>query len=168
MSLENPNTTTTIEAKTIKSLPNPGQDLTYIAQFAQDALMNTAGCSNIQPLPRWGSPTAACWPFTSTGILSPLPGSLRRECGNCDYDVRHNLSAFGVYEIPFGSCHSLLTKALGGWQVSETAFLTVPSSNRPARLLFAPSFGGAELSSANSWFQLKSPFRSWTKQVICS
>jgi hypothetical protein len=28
LSLDNPNTTTTIEAKTIKSLPNPGQDLT--------------------------------------------------------------------------------------------------------------------------------------------
>ncbi len=46
MSLENPNTSTTLEAKTIKSLPNPGQDLTYIAQFAQGALMNTAGSSN--------------------------------------------------------------------------------------------------------------------------
>jgi hypothetical protein len=28
LSLDNPNTTTTLEAKTIKSLPNPGQDLT--------------------------------------------------------------------------------------------------------------------------------------------
>jgi hypothetical protein len=46
MSLENPNTSTTLEAKTIKSLPNPGQDLTYVAQFAQGALMNTAGSSN--------------------------------------------------------------------------------------------------------------------------
>jgi Carboxypeptidase regulatory-like domain len=46
LSLDNPNTTTTIEAKTIKGLPNPGQDLTYVAQFAQGALMNTAGSSN--------------------------------------------------------------------------------------------------------------------------
>ena len=46
MSLENPNTSTTLDGKTIKSLPNPGQDLTYIAQFAQGALMNTAGSSN--------------------------------------------------------------------------------------------------------------------------
>ena len=46
LALNNPNTTTTLEAKTIKSLPNPGQDLTYIAQFAQGALMNTAGSSN--------------------------------------------------------------------------------------------------------------------------
>ena len=46
LSLENPNTSTTIEAKTINSLPNPGQDLTYVAQFAEGALMNTAGSSN--------------------------------------------------------------------------------------------------------------------------
>src|SRR3984957_3231822 len=46
LSLDNPNTTTTLEEKAIKSLPNPGQDLTYIAQFAQGALMNTAGSSN--------------------------------------------------------------------------------------------------------------------------
>jgi len=46
LSLENPNTTTTIEAKTIGNLPNPGQDLTYLAQFAPGALMNTAGSSN--------------------------------------------------------------------------------------------------------------------------
>ena len=46
LSLDNPNTTTTLEAKTIKSLPNPGHDLTFVAQFAQGALMNTAGSSN--------------------------------------------------------------------------------------------------------------------------
>ena len=46
LSLNNPNTSTTLESKTIASLPNPGQDLTYIAQFAPGALMNTAGSSN--------------------------------------------------------------------------------------------------------------------------
>src|SRR5271157_1017017 len=46
LSLENPNTTTTLESKAIASLPNPGQDLTFIAQFAPGALMNTAGSSN--------------------------------------------------------------------------------------------------------------------------
>ena len=46
LALENPNTTTTLEAGTISSLPNPGQDLTYLTQFAPGALMNTAGSSN--------------------------------------------------------------------------------------------------------------------------
>jgi hypothetical protein len=46
LSLDNPNTTATLDSKTIKFLPNPGQDLTFIAQFAQGALLNTAGSSN--------------------------------------------------------------------------------------------------------------------------
>lgn len=46
ISLDNPNTATTLEAKTIERLPNPGQDLTFVAQFAPGALMNTAGSSN--------------------------------------------------------------------------------------------------------------------------
>ena len=46
LSLDNPNTTTTLSAEAIKNLPNPGQDLTYLAQFAQGALMNTAGSSS--------------------------------------------------------------------------------------------------------------------------
>jgi hypothetical protein len=62
-------------------------------------------------------------PFSSLGIISPLPGSLSREYGNCDYDIRHNLSAFGVYEIPFHSNHAFLNRIFGGWQYSETAIL---------------------------------------------
>jgi hypothetical protein len=73
--------------------------------------------------------------FSSLGILSPLPGDLRREYGNCDYDVRHNLSAFGVYEIPFHSSHVFLRKMLGNWQVSETAFL---HSGLPFSVVSAP------------------------------
>jgi hypothetical protein len=73
--------------------------------------------------------------FSSLGILSPLPGDLRKEYGNCDYDVRHNISAFGIYEIPFHSTHTLLRQMLGSWQVSETAFL---HSGVPFSVLSAP------------------------------
>ena len=74
-------------------------------------------------------------PFSSLGIIAPLPGSLRREYGNCDYDIRHNVSAFGIYEIPFRSSHVLLRQMLGSWQVSETAFL---HSGVPFSVLSAP------------------------------
>jgi hypothetical protein len=74
-------------------------------------------------------------PFSSLGILTPLPGSLRKEYGNCDYDVRHNLSAFAIYEIPFHSSRRLLQRALGGWQISQTAFL---HSGLPFSVLSAP------------------------------
>ena len=74
-------------------------------------------------------------PFSSLGILSPLPGSLRPEYGDCDYDVRHNFSAFAVYEIPFHSTRALLRRGLGGWQVSTTAIL---HSGLPFSVLSAP------------------------------
>jgi hypothetical protein len=74
-------------------------------------------------------------PYSSLGILYPLPGDLRKEYGNCDYDVRHNLSAFGIYEIPFHSSYTLLRHTLSGWQVSETAFL---HSGVPFSVLSAP------------------------------
>jgi len=32
--------------------------------------------------------------------LSPLPGDLRRDYGPCDYDIRNNLNAQYVYELP--------------------------------------------------------------------
>jgi Carboxypeptidase regulatory-like domain len=46
LTLENPNTTTTIESEAIANLPNAGSDVTFVAQFAAGALMNTAGSSN--------------------------------------------------------------------------------------------------------------------------
>jgi len=74
-------------------------------------------------------------PFSTLGILYPLPGSLRKEYGNCDYDVRHNLTAFGIYEIPFHSTHAGLRYMLSGWQVSQTAFL---HSGLPFSVVSAP------------------------------
>jgi len=61
-------------------------------------------------------------PFSTQGILSPLPGQLRRQYANCDYDVRHNISAFAIFRIPFHSSHLALRELLGGWSISETAF----------------------------------------------
>ncbi len=61
--------------------------------------------------------------FSTQGILSPLPGELSRQYGDCDYDVRHNVSAFGIYQIPFRSSRAALRTLLGGWSFSETAFL---------------------------------------------
>jgi carboxypeptidase family protein len=61
-------------------------------------------------------------PFSTQGILTPLPGELRREYSNCDYDVRENISAFGIYAIPFASSHALLRALFRNWSLSETAF----------------------------------------------
>jgi len=43
---QNPNTSTTLNARALADLPNPGGDMTYPVQFAAGALMNTAGSGN--------------------------------------------------------------------------------------------------------------------------
>ena len=60
--------------------------------------------------------------FSSGGILSPLPGDLARDYGNCDYDIRHNLTAQYVYKLPIKVRNSSLSYALNGWQISGTVF----------------------------------------------
>jgi len=60
--------------------------------------------------------------FSAGGILSPLPGELARDYGPCDYDIRHNLNAQYVYELPVKVQNRLLGYALNGWQVSGTVF----------------------------------------------
>ena len=60
--------------------------------------------------------------FSAGGILSPLPGELGRDYGPCDYDIRHNLNAQYVYQLPMKVRNHALGYALNGWQISGTAF----------------------------------------------
>jgi hypothetical protein len=61
--------------------------------------------------------------FSAGGILSPLPGDLARDYGPCDYDIRHNLNAQYVYQLPLRFKNRYLADALNGWQMSGTVFL---------------------------------------------
>jgi len=61
-------------------------------------------------------------PFSAGGILSPLPGELARDYGPCDYDIRHNLNAQYVYQLPVKVRNHSLGYALNGWQISGTLF----------------------------------------------
>ena len=60
--------------------------------------------------------------FSAGGILSPLPGDLARDYGPCDYDIRNNLNAQYVYQLPVKVRNRVLGHALNGWQVSGTVF----------------------------------------------
>jgi hypothetical protein len=60
--------------------------------------------------------------FSAGGILSPLPGELARDYGPCDYDIRHNLNAQYVYQLPLHIRNHQLAHMLNGWQVSGTIF----------------------------------------------
>jgi hypothetical protein len=60
--------------------------------------------------------------FSAGGILNPLPGDLARDYGPCDYDIRQNLTAQYVYQLPLKFHSRGLAYALNGWQVSGTFF----------------------------------------------
>jgi hypothetical protein len=74
-------------------------------------------------------------PFAAGAILSPLPGDLSRQYGPCDYDVRDNLTAQYVYQLPIKARNPLLARIVNGWQVSGTAFW---HSGLPFSVLSAP------------------------------
>jgi hypothetical protein len=94
--------------------------------------------------------------FSSQGILSPLPGELSRQYGNCDYDVRHNLSAFGLYQIPFHSHHAAMRRIFGGWSFSQTVIL---HSGLPFTVLSQPytANGQAIFQAAGPQFARRVP-----------
>ena len=60
--------------------------------------------------------------FSAGGILSPLPGELARDYGPCDYDIRHNLNAQYLYQLPVRVRNHAMGYVLNGWQVSGTMF----------------------------------------------
>jgi hypothetical protein len=60
--------------------------------------------------------------FSAGGILSPLPGDLARDHGPCDYDIRNNLNAQYVYQLPIKVKNRLLAPVFNDWQVSGTVF----------------------------------------------
>src|SRR5579871_407695 len=74
-------------------------------------------------------------PFAGGAILSPLPRELGRQYGPCDYDVRNNLTAQYVYQLPIKVRHPLLARAVNGWQVSGAVFW---HSGLPFSVLSAP------------------------------
>ncbi len=74
-------------------------------------------------------------PFASGATLSPLPGDLARQYGPCDYDVRENLTAQYVYQLPVRFRNRGLARLLNGWQLSGTAFW---HSGIPFSVLSAP------------------------------
>jgi hypothetical protein len=73
--------------------------------------------------------------FAAGAILSPVPGDLQRDRGPCDYDIRQNLNANYVYQIPLKVRSHALGLAVNGWQISGTAFY---HSGIPFSVLNAP------------------------------
>jgi hypothetical protein len=60
--------------------------------------------------------------FSAGGILSPLPGNLHRDYGPCDYDIRQNLNAQYMYQLPLKVRSQWLGHFVNDWQLSGTLF----------------------------------------------
>src|SRR5580700_2732559 len=71
LNTRNPNTTTTFNAAAIERLPNPSGDLTFPAQLAAGALMNTAGSGNdfVGSQSGYGNFQVNGLPATSNGFI---------------------------------------------------------------------------------------------------
>ena len=68
---------------------------------------------------------------------------------NCDYDVRHNVSAFGIYQIPFLPAMFCFGPFFRGWSLSETDFF---HAGLPFTVLSQPYTAGG-----NGVFQANGP-----------
>ncbi len=97
-----------------------------------------------------------------------FPQDLRQERGPSDYDVRHNFTLSGLWDLPiFRNRRDALGKALGGWQIngiltSHTGFPWTPHTGQCVRApgsqdFICPSrpphyFGGALDDTSNDAF----------------
>lgn len=57
---------------------------------------------------------------SDAGQINPF--NLNLNYGNADYDVRHNITADYIWELPYKSSNRLMDAVMGGWSVSGTVF----------------------------------------------
>ncbi len=104
-------------------------------------------------------------PFSAGGLLVSPPNQLGRLYGDCDYDVRHNLTANYTYELPVKFRNHILGAALNGWQVSGSVFwhsgipFSILSTSYSANGNGIVNSGGAHLAEFASVVPGVSPYQ---------
>jgi hypothetical protein len=66
--------------------------------------------------------TGLPYSFNDSTVSLTNPVCLSCNYGNADYDVRHNISANYVWQLPFKFSNKMVETLAGGWQVSGTIF----------------------------------------------
>jgi carboxypeptidase family protein/TonB-dependent receptor-like protein len=105
-------------------------------------------------------------PNTPYNFLQPTfqlnPNNLRQNYGNSDSDIRHNLTATYVWELPYKFQNRLLEETAGGWSISGIFFArsglpysvydtNVAAGNIPAAFgIFATLLPGQSLPSCGT------------------
>jgi hypothetical protein len=146
---ENADVTTQFTSEQVQNLPNPGNDLTFVAQTAPGSVMNTAGQSGSG----YGN-------FSSFGI-SGLSNMFTLD-GGYENDPFLNLNNTGASNLTLGNnevdtvtvispAYSAQFGGLGGAQVNE---ITRSGTNRLHGLL--QYFWNGRVMNANDWFDKES------------
>jgi hypothetical protein len=138
----NPNTTTSVNSQMIAALPNPGDDLTYLAQVAPGALMNTGGggSGNVE----FNGLPATSVDWTIDGLDANLPWS------NVNYSGATNLM-LGLNAISEASVNTLSYSVdQGRFGAAQVNFISKSGTNNWHGNAFE-TWNGRHLDAAN-WF----------------
>jgi len=151
----NPNTNTTVTSQMIDVLPNPGNDLTYLAQVAPGAIMNTAiGTGNVEfnGLPA----TSISW--TIDGLDASLPwydvnysGATNLMLGlNAVSEATINTFSYSVDQGRFGAAQVNYISKAGTNQWHGNAFETWNGRGLDAAYWFVNAQPGPSCSTTNT------------------
>src|SRR6202790_4375826 len=146
---ENANTLTSLNARALENLPNPGGDLTYPLQFAAGALVNTAGSSNdfVGGTNGFGNVEFNGLPALSNGYI--VDGLETNDpLTNLNSGLSTNL-VLGLNSISEGTVNTLSYGVDQGWYgASQVNYVTKSGSNQFHGNLYE-LWNGARLNAAD-------------------
>jgi hypothetical protein len=152
--ITNPNTATTLTAQQLSNIPNPGMDLTYIANLAPGAVMNTTGGygnTEFNGLPSEGNF------FTEDGMPDNDPFLDLNNSGpsnlmlgqNAVQEVSINTNSFSAAQGGLGAAQMNYVTKVGTNQFHGNAYETWNGSNMNAADYFVNAVPGSVKPSSN-------------------
>ncbi|MGH9430928.1 MAG: carboxypeptidase regulatory-like domain-containing protein [Terriglobia bacterium] len=157
IAVQNPNTTTSLTATQIANLPNPGQDLSYVANVAPGAVMNTTGGygnTEFNGLPSTSNN------FTQDGIPANDPflnlnntGATNLQLGlNAVQEISVNTNSFDPQQGGLGAMQENVISKRGGNQFHGNLYEIWNGSQFNSADYFVNATGGSKPSSVVNEF----------------